>query len=394
MKPRNVLVATSVSHFFQDGFIFAIFVLLPSITSEFDLSFSQAGMLKSGLSGVSSIFQIPVVFIAEKMGEATILIAGFGWLSAGFMATASSPSFVFLLFVLLCSGLGHSVQHPIATSLVSRVFGNGKLGTSVGTLNLAGDIGKVCVPFFISLILAAYGWRSSLLVLGLLGLLLAAIAGILRNKILPRDVKRKHLTERPPHVESGFGILRSRPFLLFCLIGIIDCSTRMTVFTFISFLSQNKGFATDKVGFIVSLVFFGGIFGKFVCGYLMDKIGGEKVIMVSEFLTALLLSLLIYVSAPYYFVPLALILGVTLNGSSTVLYSLVASFFEWENRTRGYALFYTIYLLSGAIGPILYGLLGDALGLYAIFISVSIATLFTIPVIFLYIRSKLRIISC
>ena len=394
MKPRNVLVATSVFHFFQDGFVYAIFVLIPSITSEFDLSFSQAGMLKSCLSGVSSIFQIPVVFIAEKMGEATILIAGFGWLSAGFMATASSPSFVFLLSVLLLTGLGHSVQHPIATSLVSRVFENGKLGTSVGTLNLAGDIGKVCVPFFISLILAAYSWRSSLLVLGLLGLLLSAIAGILRNKILPRDVKRKHLTERSRHAESGFDILRSRPFLLFCLIGIIDCSTRMTVFTFISFLSQNKGFATDKVGFIVSLVFFGGIFGKFVCGYLMDKIGGEKVIMVSEFLTALLLSLLIYVSAPYYFVPLALILGVPLNGSSSVLYSLVASFFQWENRTRGYALFYTIYLLSGALGPILYGLIGDALGLYAIFISLSIATLFTIPVIFLYIRSKLRIISC
>lgn len=394
MKPRNVLVATSAFHFFQDGFVYAIFVLIPSITSEFDLSFSQAGMLKSCLSGVSSIFQIPVVFIAEKMGEATILIAGFGWLSAGFMAMASSPSFVFLLFVLLLTGLGHSVQHPIATSLVSRVFGNGKLGTSVGTLNLAGDIGKVCVPFFISLILAAYSWRSSLLVLGLLGLLLSAIAGILRNKILPRDVKRKHLTERSQHAESGFDILRSRPFLLFCLIGIIDCSTRMTVFTFISFLSQNKGFATDQVGFIVSLVFFGGIFGKFVCGYLMDKIGGEKVIMVSEFLTALLLSLLIYVSAPYYFVPLALILGVPLNGSSSVLYSLVASFFQWENRTRGYALFYTIYLLSGALGPLLYGLIGDALGLYAIFISLSIATLLTIPVIFLYIRSKLRIISC
>jgi predicted MFS family arabinose efflux permease len=394
MKPRNVLVATSVFHFFQDGFVYAIFVLIPSITSEFDLSFFQAGMLKSCLSGVSSIFQIPVVFIAEKMGEATILIAGFGWLSAGFMAMACSPAFIFLLLVILITGLGHSVQHPIATSLVSRVFENGKLGTSVGTLNLAGDIGKVCVPFFITLILAAYSWRSSLLVLGLLGLLLSAIAGILKNKILPRDVKRKHLTERSRHAESGFDILRNRPFLLFCLIGIIDCSTRMTVFTFISFLSQNKGFTTHKVGFIVSLVFFGGIFGKFVCGYLMDKIGGEKVIIVTEFLTALLLSLLIYVSTPYYFLALVLILGVPLNGSSSVLYSLVASFFQLENRTRGYALFYTIYLLSGALGPLLYGLIGDALGLYAIFISLSIATLLTIPVIFLFIRSKPRIISC
>lgn len=392
MKPRNVLVATSVFHFFQDGFIYAIFVLIPSISSEFDLSLSQAGMLKSCLSGVSSIFQIPVVFIAEKVGEATSLMVGFGWLSAGFMVMASSPSFIFLLFIIVLTGLGHSVQHPISTSIVSKVFAEGKLGTSVGTLNLAGDIGKVCVPFIISLILAAYSWRSSLLILGLMGLLFAVIAGILRNKILPPDIKKKQSIKRSPHAESGFGILKSRHFLLFCLIGIIDCSTRMTVFTFIPFLSQQKGFAADKVGFIVTLVFFGGIFGKFFCGYLMDKLGGEKVVMVSEFLTALFIILLLSISLPHLFVPLALVLGVVLNGSSSVLYSLVASFFKLENRTRGYALFYTIYLLSGAAGPVLYGLLGDVWGLDAIFITLSIATFFTIPVIWLYIRSKVSLI--
>jgi len=392
MNPRNTLLAGSVFHFFQDGFIYAIFVLIPPISSEFDLSLSQSGMLKSCLSGVSSIFQIPVVFIAEKVGEATSLIVGFGWLSAGFMVMASSPSFIFLLFIIVLTGLGHSVQHPISTSIVSKVFEDGKLGTSVGTLNLAGDIGKVCVPFFISLILVASSWRSSLLILGLMGLLFSVIAGILRNKILPSDIKKKQSIKRSLHVESGFGILKSRHFLLFCLIGIIDCSTRMTVFTFIPFLSQQKGFAADKAGFIVTLVFFGGIFGKFFCGYLTDKLGGEKVVMVSEFLTALFIILLVPISLPYLFVPLALVLGVVLNGSSSVLYSLVASFFKLENRTRGYALFYTIYLLSGAAGPVLYGLLGDVWGLDVIFISLSIATFFTIPVIWLYIRSKVSVI--
>ena len=392
MKPRNTLVATSVFHFFQDGFIYSIFILIPFISNEFDLTLSQAGMLKSGISGVSSIFQIPVVFIAEKVGEATSLIIGFGWLSAGFMVMASSPSFIFLLIIIVITGLGHSVQHPISTSIVSKVFENGKLGTSVGTLNLAGDIGKVCVPFFISLIIAAYSWRFSLLSLGIMGLLFSVIAGILRKKILPPDIKKKQSTEKALDADSGFGILRQRHFLLFCAIGIIDCSTRMTVFTFIPFLSQHKGFAADKVGFIVTLVFFGGIFGKFFCGYLTDKLGGEKVVMVSEFLTALFIILLLSLSLPYFFVPLALVLGVVLNGSSSVLYSLVASFFELENRTRGYALFYTIYLLSGAAGPVFYGLLGDVWGLDAIFISLSIATFCTIPVIWLYIRSKPRTI--
>ena len=388
MKPRNVLAATSVFHFFQDGFIYAIFVLIPSISSEFDLSLTQSGMLKSSLSGVSSIFQIPVVFIAEKVGEVTSLIVGFGWLSAGFMVMASSPSFIFLLFFIVLTGLGHSVQHPISTSIVSKVFEDGKLGTSVGTLNLAGDIGKVCVPFFISLMLAAYSWRSSLMILGLMGLFFSVIAGILRKKILPPDIKSRQLTKKSLHADSGFGILRSSSFLLFCVVGIIDCSTRMTVFTFVPFLSQQKGFAADKVGFIVTLVFFGGIFGKFFCGYLTDKLGGEKVVMVSEFLTALFIVLLVSITVPYFFVPLALVLGVVLNGSSSVLYSLVASFFELENRTRGYALFYTIYLLAGAAGPVFYGLLGDLWSLDTIFISLSIATFCTIPVIGLYIRFK------
>jgi MFS family permease len=125
---------------------------------------------------------------------------------------------------------------------------------------------------------------------------------------------------------------------------------------------------------------------------MTDKLGGEKVVMVSEFLTALFIILLLSISLPHLFVPLALVLGVVLNGSSSVLYSLVASFFKLENRTRGYALFYTIYLLSGAAGPVLYGLLGDVWGLDVIFISLTIATFFTIPVIWLYLRSKVSVI--
>ena len=45
-----------------------------------------------------------------------------------------------------------------------------------------------------------------------------------------------------------------------------------------------------------------------------------------------------------------------------------------------------------AIDSILYGLLGDVWGLDAIFISLSIATFFTIPVIWIYIRTKASVI--
>jgi MFS transporter, FSR family, fosmidomycin resistance protein len=56
------------------------------------------------------------------------------------------------------------------------------------------------------------------------------------------------------------------------------------------------------------------------------------------------------------------LLGVMLNGTSSALYGTVPELTQPHLTERAFALFYTGTIGSGAIAPVLYGLLGDALG--------------------------------
>ena len=56
------------------------------------------------------------------------------------------------------------------------------------------------------------------------------------------------------------------------------------------------------------------------------------------------------------------LLGVMLNGTSSVLYGTVPELTPSHMTERAFALFYTGTIGAGAAAPVLYGLLGDALG--------------------------------
>jgi MFS family permease len=62
----------------------------------------------------------------------------------------------------------------------------------------------------------------------------------------------------------------------------------------------------------------------------------------------------------------------------------VADLFDSAKRSRGYGLYFTIYLGSGAISPSLYGLVADVWGLHSVFIAMALASLVIVPLAGLY----------
>jgi FSR family fosmidomycin resistance protein-like MFS transporter len=69
------------------------------------------------------------------------------------------------------------------------------------------------------------------------------------------------------------------------------------------------------------------------------------------------------------------IIGIALNGTSSVLYDLVRP----ERRGRAFSVFYTGTIGAGALAPALYGVLGDALGVPSALIVVAAVVLLTLP---------------
>ena len=111
----------------------------------------------------------------------------------------------------------------------------------------------------------------------------------------------------------------------------------------------------------MTLVFAGGAAGKFACGLLAERFGIIRTVVLTEVLTAVGIFALLFLPLLPSLMLLPLI-GVALNGTSSVLYGTVSEFVDDNRQARAFGLFYTILLASGAISPILFGAVGDALG--------------------------------
>ena len=370
------LFSFSAFHFLDDGFSDSIYLLLPFIAVELNLSLSQVGLLK-GISSSMSLLQFPLSLLGERIGELTVIVAGTFGLAGGFLILSRVYTFTGILLSLIFAKGTAAGQHGLSSSILSRVFEVSGRRTAMGTYNFSGDMGKVCLPFLVAVMISLWDWRQAVLVLSIGGLLAGAILWTLVRK--EREV---HPLPQPHGElmlgETGWGIRNRSSFSALLTIGVIDISTRAALLTFLPFLLLQKGIPGAQVSFALTLIFAGGAVGKFVCGVLAERLGIIPMVMGTEVLTAVGIFSLTFSSPSAIWITLPFI-GIVLNGTSSVLYATVAEVISPKARSRGYGLYYAITLGCGAISPIFFGFLAELLSLSFTIMSTALMVLFTLP---------------
>ena len=378
LAPRQyVLLTCCLLHTIHDGFTSAMYLLLPLMATDLRLSYAQVGLLKTLVSGGQSLFQLPGGMAAERLGERRMLALGLATLSAAFMLLGSAGAFVSVATLCLLIGVGASLQHPLSSSLVSRAYEEQGRRTAMGTYNFAGDVGKVVFPAILSGLILAVGWHRSVTLLGAAGLATALLVWMGR-KARPQAARPKPGETVQMPQRRGWGIVDRKRFAGLVAVGLLDESGRTVLLTFVPFLLARKGATPEQLGLLFTLVFAGGACGKFVCGPLAERCGPIFMVMVTELLTGLAILALIPLplAAALALLPL---LGVVLNGTSSVLYATVADLVAPEARARGYGLFYMLYQGAGMVAPVLYGWFSDAAGLPWAMLLLGVLTMGAAP---------------
>jgi len=360
-QQQVVLLLCCIMHAIHDGYTSAMYLLFPFIASDLQLSYAQVGFLKILISGGQSLFQLPGGIISERVGERRMLALGLAILSRAFMLLSPAWSFPAIATLCLLIGIGPSLQHPLSSALVSRAYEVQGRRTAMGTYNFAGDAGKVAFPALLSGMLLLLSWRGSVELLGVFGHVAALVVwmgGRSRERVVQPAAAVGMQAQKPP----GWGITDRKRFGGLVAAGMLDDSARAAFLTFVPFLLAEKGAGPEQMGLLFTLVFAGGACGKFICGPLAERLRAVRMVVVTELLTsiAILALLPLPLTASLVLLP---VLGIFLNGTSSVLYATVAELVAPEARTRGYGLFYMLYQGSGMIAPVLYGWLGDAAGL-------------------------------
>ncbi|WP_455910979.1 MFS transporter [Pseudomonas putida] len=369
---RRALIAGCSAHAVHDGLTDVIYVLLPIWQAQFALSYAQIGLLRGAYSAMMAVFQLMASRAARRWGRLPLLVGGTALAGVAYLLVGQATSLSLLLLALLLGGLGASTQHPLASSMITDAYEDGGgVKQALSQYNFSGDIGKTLIPGVVGLLLTVVSWRASATLLGLLGL---AAAGLLWW-LVPAQVRESGATEkaRPP---SGTGSVAGLRALI--LTGTLDSAVRMGFLTFLPFLLQAKGAGTAGIGLALTMLFIGGAFGKLLCGYLGARIGMMKTVWLTETSTALLIVTAVYLPLSGLMVMLPL-LGLALNGTSSVLYGAVPDLASAGKREQAFAVFYTGTIGGGALAPVVFGGVGDALGVPMAVMVLAVMLLVTLP---------------
>jgi MFS family permease len=375
---KRTLTTCCTAHTLHDGLSDVTYVLLPLLAQTFGLSLAQVGLIRSAHRVAMAAFQIPAGLFAERFGERNLLAFGTAVSGAAFVALGYASGFWMILIALFFAGFGSAVQHPLCSTIISHTYPDEGRRAALGTYNFFGDVGKFAFGGIVSLsLIVGISWQAPVVGFGIVGMLTAMMIFVtLVNTNAPSAASVQTASHSPK--VKGWGIRSPQGFTALCLIEILDSSTRTGFLTFIAFLLIARGLPEGWAALSVPLILVGGMAGKLACGFLAERVGIVRSIALTELATGIgiLLTLVLPGIAAFVLLPL---IGVVLNGTSSVLYATIGDLVNKERLPRAFGLFYTLGSLCGIAAPLGYGLLGDVAGVENAIATIGIAVLLTLP---------------
>ncbi|MBP2302392.1 MFS transporter [Azospirillum picis] len=343
---KRSLTGACLAHALHDGFTDGLYVFLPVWQTQFGLSYAALAAVRALYYATMGGLQIPADRALRGLSPRAALALSTVLASAGLLVMALPFGFAGLCIGLVVAGIGSSIQHPCGSLLVTASYGDA-LRRPLGIYNFSGDLGKAALPAVIAVLLPLLAWQPVLCLMAGLGL---AVSVALVAMVPAVPIARTEAAETSSNRGGG-------GFAILTTIGALDTATRMGYLLFLPFLIHGQGGDTGTVGIALALLFIGGAFGKATCSWLGDRLGVVGSVVATESATALLIAVTLVTPLTPTLVLLPL-LGIVLNGTSSVLYGTVPELSKGD-AGRAFAVFYTSVIGSGGLAPILYGAVAD-----------------------------------
>lgn len=365
---KRSLAGASLTHALHDGYTDALYAFMPVWQAQFGLSYAALAVIRALYYATMGGLQLPANRLLRGWSSRAALILSTAVAAGGLVIMALPLGLAGLCAGLVVAGIGSSIQHPRGSLLVTESYGKASR-RPLGIYNFAGDLGKAVLPALVALLLPVLAWRPVLGLMAILGIVLVfalirlvpPIPAITENK-RPTTISRQR---------NGFHILT--------VIGGFDTATRMGYLLFLPFVVQGRGGGLPTVGVALALLFVGGAFGKAVFGGLGERLGVVRTVMVAETITASLIVATLYTPLTLTLVLLPM-LGIVLNGTSSVLYGTVPELSDGDTG-RAFAIFYTSVIGSGGLAPILYGGIADHSGRTIGILAAAATAILIIPLV-------------
>jgi MFS transporter, FSR family, fosmidomycin resistance protein len=351
------LFAISFSHLLNDTIQSLIPSIYPIVKDNYDLNFTQIGMITLTFQLAASLLQPIVGFYTDKKPQPFSLAAGMGVSLTGLIVLAFAHHYHMVLISVALIGIGSSIFHPEA-SKVAYMASGGKRGLAQSIFQVGGNTGSAIGPLMAALIIVPHGqehilWFSLLALLAIIvlyriGMWYNLNMHLIRPKKIPGASKANRLPARK--VALAVTILL---VLIFSKYFYLACMS--SYYTFFLIDKFNVSVQTAQVHLFIFLAAVAA--GTFIGGPLGDKFGYKYVIWFSILGAAPFTLILPYVPLLYVTI-LIVFIGFILASAFSAILVYAQELIPGKIGTVS-GLFFGFAFGMGGIGSALLGVLAD-----------------------------------
>ncbi len=372
MTRYQLVILLSFGHLVTDINQGALAAILPFLISEYQLTYSAGAAIVFAANSTSAIVQPLFGYAADRLNKPWLLPLALLFAGAGLGSTGFVNSYSAIIMLAMISGVGIAAFHPQAARLVNFAAADGKKGTSMSFFGLGGTLGFAIGPILATSALITIGLKGTAVLIFPVAItavfLISQLSSFKRLENEDREFKNSHQT-----------VQGKDQWLSFSLLSLLVVGKSITFFGLNTFIPLYwTGYFNESVakgGIALSIIAISGVFGNIFGGWLSDRIGYKKMIVLGSFCLAVFLPIFIFIDQSL----IALITLIPIGFALAVTYSpTIVLGQEYLPNHVGFSSGITlgISVAFGGIAAPFIGMVADSRGIWTALATVAFLPIF------------------
>jgi len=278
--------------------------ILPLIEDNLSLSHGEAGGLFTSLSIGYCLTLLLANRLASVWGFKKTVVIGFVGICLvflGFQWTESYSSFHILFFLL---GAATGTYIPSILPIITGTYESKHWGKAIGFHDSAASLSIFAVPILIAFGMNYLSWKKLLLILGIVSLILPVY--FWKISIEP---KHEMSRQRGRYID----LLKSRTTWVMGILWIFAAASCVGVYSILPlYLIKGRGIDFGVANTLFGISRIGGVFASIFIGFLIDRYGYRRMLIMSQ-VTAGLSTIGLSLASTLPLIMITLILQATLS---------------------------------------------------------------------------------
>ncbi|UGY12182.1 MFS transporter [Bradyrhizobium septentrionale] len=259
--------------------MWSVVVALPVVQTDFGATRGTASLAFTMVMLGFGIGQVVTGKISDRYGIVAAIGAGIGILGLGYVGAGYAPSIWAFILLHFAIGLSSAATFGPLMAEASHWFERYR-GLAVAIAASGNYVGGTVWPPLVNFGMQSVGWRTTHIAIGIFTAIAMTLALMVLRLLMGAAVRRSHVNAAPPRVDLR---LSTNALTAILALASISCCVAMSMpQVHIVAYCGDLGYGVARGAEMLSLMLGFGIISRIGSGFLADRIGGIRTLLIGS----------------------------------------------------------------------------------------------------------------